>query len=37
VYVLMDKLRRRGATENQLGRHIEDPPAPPPGAPPQLQ
>ncbi|MBC7599891.1 MAG: efflux RND transporter permease subunit [Polaromonas sp.] len=37
VYVLMDKLRRRGATENQLGRHIEDHPAPPPGAPLQLQ
>jgi multidrug efflux pump len=37
VYVLMDKLRRRGAAERQLGRHIEDPPAPPPGAPLQLQ
>ncbi|MDP1742404.1 efflux RND transporter permease subunit [Polaromonas sp.] len=37
VYVLMDKLRRRGATEHQLGRHTDDFPAPPPGAPLQLQ
>ena len=37
VYVLMDKLRRRGATERQLGRHTDDSPAPPPGAPLQLQ
>ncbi len=37
VYVLMDRLRRRGATERQLGRHTDDSPAPPPGAPLQLQ
>jgi multidrug efflux pump len=32
VYVLMDKLRRRSPLERQLGRHPEDP-----GAPPALQ
>ncbi|MDP1954370.1 MAG: efflux RND transporter permease subunit [Polaromonas sp.] len=37
VYVLMDKLRRRGATEHQLGRHTDDFPAPPLGVPLQLQ
>ncbi|MDO8384909.1 MAG: efflux RND transporter permease subunit, partial [Polaromonas sp.] len=37
VYVLMDKLRRRGASEQHLSRHPDDPSAPPPHAPLQLQ
>jgi multidrug efflux pump len=37
VYVLMDKLRRRGASEHQLSRHPDDSSAPPPGRPLQLQ
>ncbi len=37
VYVLMDKLRRRGASEHQLSRHPDDSSAPPPHAPLQLQ
>ncbi|GAB3483331.1 efflux RND transporter permease subunit [Polaromonas eurypsychrophila] len=37
VYVLMDKLRRRGASERQLSRHPDDASAPPPGHPLQLQ
>jgi multidrug efflux pump len=37
VYVLMDKLRRRGASEHQLSRHPDDSSAPPPGLPLQLQ
>ncbi len=37
VYVLMDKLRRRGASEQQLSRHPDDSSAPPPNAPLQLQ
>ena len=37
VYVLMDKLRRRGATEHQLGRHTDNSPASPPGVPLQPQ
>ena len=37
VYVLMDKLRRRGASEQHLRRHPDDPSAPPPHAPLQLQ
>ncbi|MBA4327314.1 MAG: nodulation protein [Polaromonas sp.] len=37
VYVLMDKLRRRGTSEHHLSRHPDDPNAPPPNAPLQLQ
>jgi len=37
VYVLMDKLRRRGASEHHLSRHPDDSSAPPPHAPLQLQ
>lgn len=37
VYVLMDKLRRRGPSERQLGRHTDEAGMPPPGAPLQLQ
>jgi multidrug efflux pump len=37
VYVLMDKLRRRGASEHHLSRHPDDHSAPPPHAPLQLQ
>jgi multidrug efflux pump len=37
VYVLMDKLRRRGASERHLSRHPDDPSAPPPNTPLQLQ
>ena len=37
VYVLLDKLRRRGPSERQLSRHPDDFSAPPPGAPLQLQ
>ncbi|WP_372825766.1 efflux RND transporter permease subunit [Polaromonas sp.] len=37
VYVLMDKLRRRGASEHQLSRHPDDSGAPSPNAPLQLQ
>jgi multidrug efflux pump len=37
VYVLMDKLRRRGASEHHLSRHPDDNSAPPPNAPLQLQ
>ncbi|WP_431096760.1 efflux RND transporter permease subunit [Polaromonas aquatica] len=37
VYVLMDKLRRRGPSERQLSRHPDETHAPPAGAPLQLQ
>jgi len=37
VYILLDKLRRRSPLERQLSRHPDDPGAPPPGAPLQLQ
>jgi multidrug efflux pump len=37
VYVLMDKLRRRGASERHLSRHPDDHSAPPPNTPLQLQ
>ncbi|MDP2818970.1 MAG: efflux RND transporter permease subunit [Polaromonas sp.] len=37
VYVLMDKLRRRGTSEHQFSRHPDDSSAPPPHAPLQLQ
>ncbi len=37
VYVLMDKLRRRGTSEHHLSRLPDDPNAPPPNAPLQLQ